>query len=65
LDPRFKDLNFLTRVKQKEVHNYVHDVILKYCENNNQCKLNDIEKNSGRLKSALSLFFEEVSVEGK
>jgi hypothetical protein len=65
LDPRFKGLNFLTHMKKNEVHNYVHNLILKYCENNNQYQLNDIEKNSGRTKSDLSLFFEEVSVGGK
>ncbi|CAJ0895796.1 6419_t:CDS:1, partial [Entrophospora sp. SA101] len=65
LDPRFKDLNFLTHVKRKEVHKYIHNLILKYLENNNQCNLNDIEENSGSLKSALSLFFEDVSAKGK
>ncbi|CAJ0759325.1 14857_t:CDS:2, partial [Entrophospora sp. SA101] len=64
LDPRFKDLNFLTHVKRKEVHKYIHNLILKYLENNNQCNLNDIEENSGSLKSALSLFFEDVSAKG-
>ncbi|CAJ0906794.1 16763_t:CDS:2, partial [Entrophospora sp. SA101] len=46
--PRFKDLNFLTHVKRKEVHKYIHNLILKYLENNNQCNLNDIEENSDK-----------------
>lgn len=63
LDPRFRDLNFLNLVERKEVHKYVHNLILKCLENNNQCDLNDMEV--GSVKSALSSFFEDNSARGK
>ena len=50
-------------MERKEVHKYVHNLILKYLENNNQCDLNDMEE--GSVKSALSSFFEDNSARGK